>query len=239
MNLKTKLNLPQAIQTEKHLALPISGHSGLCASFYDPDQLDMEALKYAKQLMKHNISNEKLYAADVGCSPYFPQAIRFAQLGLSVDAFDVEHAIEEYESINQELGNKINYIQTNLKLRLKHFDCSYSIVYSNRFISHITFYEARNLLQYFIEHANIGCRFYISFSSLESYESSLYSDCFKPVEERYSKVSGEVAKKHQLTEPMCLYSRSDIYDKLLKNYPIKVLDELTGSLSIKVIFSKI
>jgi hypothetical protein len=49
MNLKTRLNLPPAIQTEKHLALPISGHSGLCASFYDPDQLDMEAFKYAKQ----------------------------------------------------------------------------------------------------------------------------------------------------------------------------------------------
>lgn len=237
INLKTKLNLPTPVKTDAHLALPTNGRNGLCASFFNPDQLDIEALNYAKQLKEHSEKNEILYVADVGCSSYFPQAIRFAQLGLTVDGFDIEKPMDEYTTINQELGNKINYIQTDLKLPLKPPNHYYSIVYSNRFISHLTFQEAKNLLQHFINHANIGCRFYISFGSLESCESG-YPDRQKPIEERYSRLSDERSLKHQLTVPICLYSRNDIYDKLFKNFSIKVLDELKGSESIKIIFTK-
>src|SRR5580765_7139911 len=96
INLKTKLNLPTPVKTDAHLALPTNGRSGLCASFYNPDQLDIEALNYAKELKENSVKNEILYAADIGCSSYFPQAIRFAQLGLTVDGFDIEKPMDEY-----------------------------------------------------------------------------------------------------------------------------------------------
>lgn len=50
---------------------------------------------------------------------------------------------------------------------------------------------------------------------------------------------GELPSKHQWTEPVCLYTKSDIYDKLLNDLPIEILGEITGSVSIKIIFSKL
>lgn len=230
-NLKTNLNLPDPIKTDVHSALPLSGNRGGCVSFNFVDQLDQQALDYAKQL---NVEAEILYAADLGCSPYFPQAIRFAQLGLMVDAFDIEKPIEEYNSINQELNNKINYIQTDLKKPVK-FPHLYSIVYSNRFMSHITYFEARSLLIDLLTQTKNGCRFYLSFGSLNFVKGD-YPDRNKPIEERYAK--SKILAKNQLTEPVCLYNQSDIYDKLLKDLPVKIIDELEGSTSIKVVFSK-
>lgn len=100
INLKTKLNLPALVKSDSYLALPTNGRRGLCVSFFNPDALDIEALDFAKQLKESATPNELIYAADIGCSSYFPQAIRFARAGLTVDAFDIESPMPEYQSIN-------------------------------------------------------------------------------------------------------------------------------------------
>lgn len=237
IKLKTKINFPERVQTESYLALPTNGRRGVCVAFFDPDELDYAALEFAKQLKNNAADNEIIYAADVGCSSYFPQAIRFAQMDLRVDAFDIESPIPEYHTINHELNGKINYFQANLRLPLEQKNHRYSIVYSNRFMSHLTFSEAKNILHYFIQHATKNCRFYLSFGSLTSYQKDDYSDGCKPVEERFARISGELATKHQLMEPVCLYTKDDIYGKLLADLPVNILAELKGSVSIKIIFS--
>jgi len=236
IKLKTPLSLPSTVMSEHHQCLPTEKGSGLCASFFSPDELDKQAVQYAK-LLNPNTSR----VADIGCSRYFPQAIRFAQLGLFVDAFDLSTPMPEYHEINQELNGKINYIQTDLMQEHISYltNKQYHLIYSNRFISHLPYLIAKNLFDAFFTHAAKGCRFFISFGNVESDEARIYSDRLKPLEERFCIQQTELAEKHKLTNPVCLYHRNEIREKFLGGYKIEMLDEIFGTASIKIIFQKI
>jgi hypothetical protein len=236
IKLKTPLSLPQKIRSGQHQCLPTEKGRGLCASFFSPDQLDEQAIKYAKSL-DPNIS----LAADIGCSQYFPQSIRFAQIGLAVDAFDLIEPIPEYQAINQELSGKINYIQTNLMQNIDTYltNKQYHLIYSNRFISHLPYLKAKVLFDVFFKHAAKGCRFFISFGNIESAEAQLYDGKSKSLEKRFDIQNTKLSKKHELTNPVCLYHRKEIYEIFLNNYNIDLIDEIPGTASIKLIFQKI
>lgn len=236
IKLETSLALPEKIMSGGHQCLPTEKGRGLCASFFSPDELDKQAVEYVKSL-NPNTSR----AIDIGCSQYFPQAIRLAQLGLLVDAFDIISPIPEYPKINQELGGKIQYIKADLTEDISpHLsNKQYDLVYSNRFISHLPYLKAQSLFDRLFEHANKGCHFFISFGHISSDEAKIYSAYNEPLEKRFGIQSTELAKKHSLTNPVCLYHREEIYETFLGGYQVKVIDEIKGDASIKLVFKKV
>jgi len=169
---------------------------------------------------------------------YSYQSMRFAKLGLVVDAIDLEAPMDAYAQINKKFSERIHYIQTNIaNIPDKFPPKQYALVYSNRFLSHIPYQDAKRLLTWLVQHALSGCHFFLSFSHLDTLFEDKYKDYDKPIEERFSALQSEQSKIQQLTEPLCLYTREDILT-LIKNIPLNLLDEFNGTASIKMVFKK-
>lgn len=241
MNLQ---NLFDRYQLEKRdagsgIRVSISGRYGSCVSMYTPDELDLRALEYAEEL-KNLKSGALLYAADLGSSPYCPQSIRFAHLGFQVDAFDLEPPAPEFSKINEELGNKIHYVQKNLlNVGVKDLN-PYSIVYTNRCLFFLPFAAARNVLRQFIEAAIPGAKFFISVMDIDGPLAENYVDREKPLAERFSVVKNDYAKKVECHMPVCFYKAQEVEKELLSDLPVslKEIIQTTQQSSIKIIFQK-
>ena len=84
---------------DEHDVLPVNGSYGICRSYYQPDELDIKALEYAKNLQKP-FTVKKPRALDLGCSPYFPQSQRLAKIGFSIHAIDAVNPVADFDKIN-------------------------------------------------------------------------------------------------------------------------------------------
>lgn len=245
MELRMDLNsLFDRYQLEKREAgsgvrVSISGRYGSCVSMYTPDEIDLRALQYAEELIATK-PYDPLYAADLGSSPYCPQSLRFAHLGYQVDAFDLEPSAPEFSQINQELGNKIQYIQKNL-LDVSVNDLKpYSIVYTNRCLFFLPFVEAKKVLYKFIEAAAPGAKFFISVMDIDGPLAENYIDREKPLAERFSVVKNDYAKKVECNMPVCFYTTEEVQRELLSGLPVSLEEiiQTTQHSSIKIIFKK-
>ncbi len=221
------------------IRVSISGRYGSCVSMYTPDELDIRALQYAEKLRKLR-SDDVIYAADLGSSPYCPQSIRFAHAGLLVDAFDLEPSAPEFVQINKELGNKIHYFQKNLSdVRTEELK-SYSLVYTNRCLFFLPFSTAKSVLSQFVDIATPGAKFFISLMDINGPLAENYQDCDKPLTERFSVVKNDYAKKVECNMPVCFYYPEEVENKLLDSLPVSIEEILQTpqQSSIKVIFQK-
>ena len=228
-------NLPQKIETGPNQALPIGGGRGVCASFYSPDDLDLKSVKFIENFITEH---KQTRVADLGCSPYFPQAIRFARMGAEVDAFDIEKSVPEYDLINKKLNNKVNYIQTNFSNSFS-VNMKYNLIYANRFFSHLPFHRAQEIINTFYTKLSVGGRMYFSFSSLNSDLAKDYKDLQKSVELRYCNITNTRTNKNQIACPMCLYLPEEVTGNLVKALDLKLIEMFESkSGSIKVIFEK-
>lgn len=218
------LSLPETIVTGPNRAIPIARERGVCASFYSPDDLDRKAYDFARLCAAEN-DGKILRAMDLGCSPYFPQAIRLAEAGFHVDAFDSEPPNAGLVRVNELLGERIRYSTIDAE-RLSDADVqdSYKIVYANRFLSHLRFDPARRLLRLIASHLCEGARLYLSFSGLDSPLGEGYGDRDKPVEDRYAVVNAALSRENQLAAAMCLYRPSDV-EKLLDGLDVKIAEQ--------------
>src|SRR4051794_37614276 len=107
-------SLPPPVVTGPNIAVPIGGGRGVCGSLLSPDDLDRLAVEFACALVEEHGAGTLLYAADLGCSPFFPQAIRLAETGMVVDCFDVEEPHAEFQRINASLCRSLHYYVTDL-----------------------------------------------------------------------------------------------------------------------------
>ena len=226
---------------EKHdigsaIRVAISGRYGGCVSMYTPDDLDERALEYAQSIVKAR-PDETLWAADLGASPFCPQAIRFADAGLHVDAFDLEPPAAELAAINQDLGNKIHFVQKNL-LDLQSAELKlYSLVYTNRCLFFLPFHEAKNVLRKFISHAAPGAQFFISLMDMNGPLAINYPHRDKPLSERFAVPNCDYARLVECNMPVCFYYADEVESELLHDLPIHVLELIqTTPRSIKVVF---
>ncbi len=224
------------------IRVPISGKFGGCVSLYSPDELDERAIEYASVLIKE--SGDKIfYAADIGSSPYCPQALRLASIGLRVDAFDLEPVMPEVYQIARHLKGKVHYIQKNLlDLSSEDFLHSYTLVYSHRCLFFLTFYQAKDIIRDFLVHSEIRARFFLSFGNLNSSIAEGYKDRHKPVSKRFAQLDNEISRAAEINKPVCLYTAEEVKNNLLNDFPIKIIDTIEAIDSangIKIIFEKV
>jgi hypothetical protein len=234
-------SLPPPVATGPNIAVPIGGGRGVCASLLSPDDLDRLAVEFAYALVEAHGAGALLYAADLGCSPFFPQSIRLAEAGMLVDCFDVEQPHAELKRINASLGSRLHYYVSDLAD--SSFECpraGYSLLYSNRLISHLRFADARRLIGRFTDNCRPGARLFLSMSSVDSDLAEGYPDLHRPVEERFSVPLSARARENQLSLPLCLYSEADVRDRLLTNLPLEVgqlFSSKTGSIKVVIMRS--
>lgn len=224
------------------LRVAISGTYGSCMSLYNTDVLDQASLRYAQELVEGQVG-APFYVADIGASPYCPQALRFASLGLHVDAFDLEPPAHELLEVISKLPGSVHYIEKNLldldKGALHH---RYRIVYSNRCLLFLPFEGTRKLLNLFIANMLPGARAYLSVGNIKSSDAKDYPDRHKSIGERFSAIDNAALNEADIKAPICLYHFDEVKTHLLEGFPVNVvsLNQVGESLNaIKLIFEKI
>jgi hypothetical protein len=231
-------SLPDAIQTGPNLAIPIGGGHGLCASLLSPDDLDSKALEYARILIA---DSKQLFAADLGCSPFAPQAIRLAEAGMSVDAYDIEEPHIEIQSISERFQGRIRYYAVDLCSSdfLPSPENKYALLYSNRLLSHLKFEDAISLVNKFVLNSTKNARAFLSFSALDSSLGEDYPHRENTLAERFAAPNNDRSFTNQLNSPLCLYTESEVLGEFLPKVGLKVVDIFSSkSGSIKVICEK-
>lgn len=233
--MKIDMNLPKI--DDNCDVLPVNGKHGLCRSYYQPDEFDLKTIEYAQLLTQK--SSTDLYALDLGCSPYFPQNQRLAQLGFYVDAFDLEKPMLDFDKINARHQNRISYHVKNIAdIKKSDVKNNYDIVYSNRCLSFLSYPKARQLIQLLVYSSMSNTRYFLSFFS----DKAKYAEHYPmhlPLEDRYVPLNSDIARNNQMLAPVCVYTEVELLDKLLGDLPITIIELLHAeSGSLKIIFEK-
>lgn len=215
--------------------MPINGHHGLCRCYYQPDELDIKTLEYASIIAQQ--TKESLHALDLGCSPYAPQSLRLAKLGFHVEAFDLEKPMENFDHTNQQYYERVSYQVENIAdIKASDLRDDYQIIYSNRCLSFLPYQEASALIRLLITRVINKTRFFLGFFA----ESADYAKGYPihlPLGNRYVPLDNAVAKQNEMLASVCVYRRDEIYENLLGNLAITIIEELKAkSGSLKIIF---
>ena len=113
-----------------------------------------------------------------------------------------------------------------------------SIVYSQRFFHYLKYQEAGDLIQTLSESMPENSRLFLSASGIESELGNHYKAKSLPIENRYSVPAHDLAEKHQIFEPICLYTKDELVS-LVEMYRFKAIDIWSSSFgNIKTVFVK-
>lgn len=186
----------------KHLA----GTHGVDISSQRMDDLDRKCLQFALEQ-----NSDDLAAVDLGCGLGI-QGIRLALTGIEtllIDTLSIKNRLKQLTDL-LELQN-IQFLQKDVRLLLpEDLSEKIQILYSQRFIHYLKFDEAEALIKMIAERMETGGRVFLSASGIDMELADGYSDRDKAVHDRYSPLSGNMALKHQIHEPVCLYSEMEL-----------------------------
>lgn len=198
------------------------------------DDLDRKCIEYALQL------NDKVpFALDIGCGLGI-QGVRLAVLGvetLLIDILDISPTINALSTL---LGvRNLKLLKEDARnIKPNNIPKEPDIVFSQRFIHYLKYQEAENLISTLSMMMQPGSRIFISASGLYSELGDGYKDKELPLEKRYYKLGGKMVEKHQIKEPVCLYSEQDI-STLVEQFGFASIEVWSSSFgNIKAIFEK-
>lgn len=188
---------------DQRLAVGAPGHGGAISSQRE-DRLDTLALQQARELLAIGRGRPPV-VYDVGCGEG-TMAIKFADLGCEVIACDLEPSPALYE-----------YARRSGRLMPRHLLAEDAravnwsalpapdVVYTQRFLHYLRFADAVTLLRMLTAPAD--CHAYVSMSGLHSELGTRYPAA--PLPSRFACLEREMAEKHGITEPVCLYTKED------------------------------
>ena len=151
-----------------------------------------------------------------------------------VDVMDIGDRIDLMDRLF-EIGS-LEFVEKDVReLRPSDLNGPYDIVYSQRFIHYLRYEAAVDLLDLLAEHVADGGRIFVSASGLQTELGDGYPDRDVPLERRFSPLTDEMADKHGIHEPVCLYEKTDL-ERLLENAGFAVQDVFaTGFGNVKAI----
>ncbi len=182
---------------------------GKDVSSFRYDELDYAALAKCEQIVKESKSNnvgshENITVFDLGCG-HGSMTVSFAEIGADAFAFDLHPHQKLY---NNDLLKSEHIVKTDIRnVNWGSFPHP-KIVYSQRTLHYIRYDELCALLSSLIEF-KLPIYFYLSFSGMNSELSIGYQKA--SLKNRFSYLSDEMAVKHDIHEPVCLYYPEDIY----------------------------
>jgi len=215
--------------------LHTTGTHGADISSQRLDELDISSLIYALSLTEKNKT-----AIDIGCGKGI-HSIRLALLGINVHLYDIMDISKQINDIKEVLSlNATSLIFNHLGIEYAKFesDILFDIVYSQRFIHYLTYQEAMILMKKLYQHTRIDGQIFISASGMSSELSQNYSNYKEPINSRFGLLSSEMAIKHEIKEPVCLYHLHELEELLTSTGFKKVQIKLSSFGNVKAIFKK-
>jgi 2-polyprenyl-3-methyl-5-hydroxy-6-metoxy-1,4-benzoquinol methylase len=210
-----------------------TGQHGADISSQRIDELDKENIKYV-------LDGNNFEGLDVGCGFGF-HSIRLNLLNVKMHLIDILDISEHFDKLNNTI--RFNFPLDYKKLdinQIKQEDISNDLdfIYSQRFIHYLTFEKALSFLKVVSAKMKPLGKVFISASGINSELSDNYTHKNKNIRERFCKLSSFMGNKHNILEPVCLYSKEDISELLnLADFkPIKIWESDFGN--IKAIAEK-
>ena len=185
-----------------------TGEHGADIASQRMDDLDIESVVYAA---RHPGSST--HALDLGCGLGI-QGLRFASLGiptLLIDQLPIELTI--LGKAGFDIPFPISYLNRDVRnLSANDLPEQISFCYSQRFIHYLMHHEAKYLLQLIRQKMHPGSKLFLSASGLGSELGNGYEGRNQPIPERFAPLSPEMATKHNIHVPVCLYKEKDLID---------------------------
>jgi SAM-dependent methyltransferase len=175
------------------------------------DDLDMMAVDHAK-----SGQNGHVFAIDIGCG-HGGQAARLANAGASVVAMDLHDYRAEIAATLAREGipsGRCFFLRADVGSEpdIGPFD----IVMCQRMIHYLEYDKALKALVWFNRISAPGGKLFLSASGLDSELGNGYSDREVAVEQRFSRLSDDMAQKHSILSPVCLYRPDELSDLVTK-----------------------
>lgn len=186
--------------------VPTTGRHGADISSQRLDDLDRAALRHAMDTLDRSLT-----AVDIGCG-LGAQGARFGLLGIEttlVDVLDISARIkflqEAFDICNLDFVNKDSTALTpdDLPERI-------GTAYTQRFIHYLEFDDAVDLLRKIVDRMDDEGRAFVSASGLRTELGDGYPHADDPLEDRYAKLHPEMREKHDIRDPICLYTVEDM-----------------------------
>lgn len=203
---------PEVINDHGDVLVQTTGLHGGDISSQRIDDLDHACLDF---LDSRQFAGGVPVAIDVG-GGLGGQSKRMAQRGAQVFMIDLTDQFENINSFNARTGRTgIRFVQSDVR----DFDISSAapidIVYSQRMLSCIPYADAHLLVRRFYEASRRGAHGFISAGGLCTEVGKSYPGRGIPVDRRWAVPAPEMAAKHQMFAPECLYSVEELANLLV------------------------
>jgi len=145
--------------------------------------------------------------------------IQFARLGAQVIVADEPSHQQEVEGriLAAGLRDEISYTPCAIPAPPEHpAGEPFDIIFVRRSLCSVPYEEARQIVRQLLRQLKIGGKLYLSVLGLHSELSEGYGAKDLPVEERFSKLAPDLAKKYVISVPVCLYSERNLFMLLLE-----------------------
>lgn len=194
------------------------------------DDLDRAALRF---VLERDAPRAPAVAVDIGAG-LGAQTARFAALGLQVTMIDLVERADFVRKVNSLYGEgRVTSIVGDVR-RLSN-DClplEIDLLYSQRTIHYMRFAEAVGVLRAFAERMTTHARLFLSCACSASELAEGYPAIDVRIEDRLAPLAPFMAKKHNVLEPLCLYSREEFGDLAERAgfYPLEITQSQFGTL---------
>lgn len=183
-----------------------TGRHGADISSQRMDDLDVETMLYALQLKE-----KKGTSLDLGCGIGI-QGLRLASLGFKtvlIDWIPINMTVLRIVGLDELLP--LSYLMKDVRtLESADLPTEIAVCYSQRFIHYLTFGEAVALLRLVRRQMLPGAKLFLSASGLLSELGDNYQGKSHELSGRFAPLSEPVAERHNIHEPVCLYTPDDL-----------------------------
>lgn len=185
-----------------------AGH-GIDVASQRADDLDQACLDFLTGRKQALPSETRIYAADLGCGQC-GQGLRIARQGVDVTCIDVVDQFEAAKKAADADDLHMHFHVADMVTADTIVKHRVHAVISQRAIHYLDYTEARATVRTMANITIPGGKIYLSASGIQSELGQNYPGAAVPLEQRKAKLDIAMAQKHNILEPVCLYSEDDM-----------------------------
>lgn len=199
------------INTHGDKPLKIAGSHGTDISSSRLAPIDRAAIAF---VLEHG--DTPVVGVDVGCGFGIP-SIAMALSGARMTLIDVADLSERFDEVKRLLPtDNIRFLQRDaLSLSDKDFDAPIDFLYSQRTIHYMPYPDALTFLKTMFSLMRSGGKVFMSAAGMKTEHSQGYEGVDVPIEKRFFTLAPEIAAKHEIYAPICLYNPEEFRDLLV------------------------
>lgn len=183
---------------------------------------DMETDELERSALDECVKRQRLdHQASVLVMPanHCELAIQFARLGAQVSVADEARHRQAVEGrlLAAGLSDEITYLPCRIPEPPEDpAGAPFDIIFVRRSLCSVPYGDARWIVRQLLRQLRIGGKLYLSVLGLHSDLSEGYAGSDLPVEERFSELAPQLARKYAIHVPVCLYSERNLFMLLLE-----------------------